>query len=403
MFGGVLALAPVTVALGAASGSPSAHEPSAPEPPAPPTPIINGTFDEGDLAVVGLADQKNTDPFCTGTLVSRHVIVSAGHCLEFGGPTWVYFGSSPVQGGSWVPVRSYQAHPQFDGGSLANDISVVILDDDPPAAAIPVPLSGEPPVVMANMRFVGFGYTEVGPGGQYGRKYQTTATVTTMDETTFRYGIATCNGDSGGPAFVTHVDGKEYLAGVTSWGDGPCAAFGYDTRVDAYRSWIEPIVDATDPATCATDGRCAVGCTAPDQDCPCAADTFCTADCPTAGADPDCPAACGAEGTCRQDCPVRDPDCPVVGVGVACERDFDCAAGVCQGVCRPPCDPAAPVCADGLTCDEVRGVNACITTRSGGCNTNGRTNGGRGPARGLAWLLPAAVIALLLAQRRARR
>lgn len=48
----------------------------------------------------------------------------------------------------------------------------------------------------------------------------------------------TCNGDSGGPAFVT-IDGTEYVAGVTSYGDSACAKVGVHTAVqDYYDSYI---------------------------------------------------------------------------------------------------------------------------------------------------------------------
>ena len=42
----------------------------------------------------------------------------------------------------------------------------------------------------------------------------------------------TCGGDSGGPAFWVEEDGTEILVAVTSWGDGGCAATGFDYRVD---------------------------------------------------------------------------------------------------------------------------------------------------------------------------
>ena len=43
----------------------------------------------------------------------------------------------------------------------------------------------------------------------------------------------TCYGDSGGPAFWTDPDtGIEILVGITSWGDIPCVASGFNYRVD---------------------------------------------------------------------------------------------------------------------------------------------------------------------------
>jgi hypothetical protein len=42
----------------------------------------------------------------------------------------------------------------------------------------------------------------------------------------------TCGGDSGGPAFWVDPGGNEIIVAVTSWGDGGCAATGFDYRVD---------------------------------------------------------------------------------------------------------------------------------------------------------------------------
>lgn len=57
-----------------------------------------------------------------------------------------------------------------------------------------------------------------------------------------------CNGDSGGPLFMTGSDGKPQQVGVVSWGEGPfdaqarCGyqnAYGVYTRLGNYRDWIK--------------------------------------------------------------------------------------------------------------------------------------------------------------------
>jgi secreted trypsin-like serine protease len=214
-------------------------------------PIIGGTYKPGDDAVVALTigpDMSRDNIICTGTLVSPHVVVAAGHCVAFGEtPSHVYFGSDPLAGGTWVAVASVAAHPEFDVSSLANDISVLVLAEAAPAGVKPYPMASVAPAVGMNARFVGFGCRDIGGQcGPYGEKYETNAPITQVNATDFKYGVATCNGDSGGPAFVMEGD-REVLAGVTSWGDGPCAEFGYDTRVDAYAAWVQTTVDMIDP------------------------------------------------------------------------------------------------------------------------------------------------------------
>jgi secreted trypsin-like serine protease len=53
-----------------------------------------------------------------------------------------------------------------------------------------------------------------------------------------------CNGDSGGPAYV-QVDGEWHLAGATSRATAsslrPCGDGGIYTRIDAYEEWIRSV------------------------------------------------------------------------------------------------------------------------------------------------------------------
>ena len=57
-------------------------------------------------------------------------------------------------------------------------------------------------------------------------------------------GVDSCNGDSGGPAYV-EVDGEVQLAGATSRATKnftqPCGDGGIYTRVDRYVDWIRQV------------------------------------------------------------------------------------------------------------------------------------------------------------------
>ncbi|MBI4316862.1 MAG: trypsin-like serine protease [Chloroflexi bacterium] len=326
-------------------------------------PIIGGTYDKNDLSVVGLATSGG-DIFCSGTLVAPHIILTAGHCVEFGAPESIYFGSNPAKGGQFALVASALAHPDFDYDTLDNDIAVVLLAEDPPEDAELIPLMEETPAVGADARFVGFGFTEVEWGGDYGLKYQVTAPITAVDDSTFAYGIATCNGDSGGPAFIT-VGGKDAVAGITSWGDPTCEVFGVDTRVDAYLDWLTPILADDIVATCIDDDLCAQGCDEPDPDCPCAEDGLCTTACADWASDPDCPPECLADEVCWEECPERDEDCPIVPEGGDCARDFDCGENLCvDSACRRTCASSSE-CLDGEACAPVDEADVCLPVEEG--------------------------------------
>jgi uncharacterized protein (TIGR03382 family) len=55
----------------------------------------------------------------------------------------------------------------------------------------------------------------------------------------------TCNGDSGGPAFMT-LGGVEVIVGITSFGDSNCTQ-GSDTRVDVFGTFVDTYVQMFDP------------------------------------------------------------------------------------------------------------------------------------------------------------
>jgi uncharacterized protein (TIGR03382 family) len=219
-------------------------------------PIIDGTFEPGALAVVGIGNGPGEDGlFCTGTLVSPHVVVAAAHCLEPPLPDRVYFGSDPATGGSYVAIDEQHMYPGYDASALTGDLAVLILADAAPAEATPIALARHAPTVGQTATFIGFGCSQIGPGcGPYGRKLRVDGPITEVRSDEFEYGIATCAGDSGGPAFVTDGEGQEVLAGVTSYGDADCAQYGVDTRVDAFTAFIDDAVArADDPAGPAGD------------------------------------------------------------------------------------------------------------------------------------------------------
>jgi hypothetical protein len=270
-------------------------------PPLPggrPAGIIAGIDDFDDPAVVGLTSFLG-GVSCTGTIVSRHLVLTAAHCLASGPPSYVFIG--PHLGEAFfLDVSSVHIHPEYDPESLEHDIAVVRLLGISPVD--PIPLAARPPAPGESARFVGFGYTQINQTGEYGIKHHTSTPVTEVDPGLFWYGVATCDGDSGGPALIME-DGREAVAGLTTGGDGPCAEFGVDTRVDIHLDWLAPYL-AEDPPACDADGQCAADCEDADPDCPCAADGLCGA-CGEPAIDPDCPRP--------EDPTAGDPGCAAVG------------------------------------------------------------------------------------------
>jgi hypothetical protein len=106
---------------------------------------------------------------------------------------------------------------------------------------------------LGNLRFVGYGVTDPTQGASAiaGVKYAVSRDARVKDSwhneedgmqtsplSTCGPGSGqepTCSGDSGGPSF----NSGGVIVGVTSLGDPACIAYGQDTRIDAYASWID--------------------------------------------------------------------------------------------------------------------------------------------------------------------
>ena len=347
-------------------------------------PIIGGADDTFRSYVVGVGtpyDPKDSSsgPFCSGTLVSRRTVVTAGHCYTsgigpLGGLTAVFFGAditSPLKSGAQV-VGTVQVvrHPGFDATSLTNDLTLVELAADAPSQAVPLlreTLTNTPAFVGPDFTFAGYGndgqqnygirravalpIDRVGPDTTVGLDTMTGP----IDATMFYYRVAlknTCDGDSGGPAFVPRA-GVERLAGATSFGDAACQIDGVQARTDAPQisAFIQAHIDqfeAMDP--CRADGKCDESCNVNHR-----------------LVDPDCaPAHCGADGMCVLSCvDPPDPDC------VHCGAD---------GVCDPSCVPADVDCPPPPDAGTGGSSNGTTSSSSGGSGDAGPDAGAGGPA-----------------------
>ena len=316
-----------------------------------PATIVGGIVDPNHRYVVSLGG-------CTGTVISKHTVLTAGHCFNAVSTT-VGFGPM-VSGATTVRVASKVRDPLYADicdQDATYDLTVVRLAEPAPSQAAPLlraTLDNTPKYVGPSWVWVGYGRT--GPSGGTGTKRVATFPIDLVGPApgqgslceipeTLIYAISrgrmTCNGDSGGPSFWVN-GGVEYLAGVTSSGDNACVLDGTQQRSDQpyLDHFIQAQIDAnegTDPCRsngvcdetchtggqlgdpdcasrhCGADGICAEACVAPrDPDCApldstnCGDNGVCDLTCPM---DPDCTRDCGAEGNCIPNCPVPDPDC----------------------------------------------------------------------------------------------
>ncbi|MDQ1662506.1 MAG: hypothetical protein QOJ68_2486 [Blastococcus sp.] len=211
--------------------------------------ITNGSPDgSGHPAVGGLvAAQAYSDGtwiYCSGTLVSPTVFVTAAHCAE-GARVRVTF-SSAYSDGDKVYAGTWHADPQYSKTqSDPHDLAVVVLDKAVPnIAPARLPEAGQLGGLTGTQQFtsVGYGAYEVtnSPGGhQYLYDDVRGAATGTLDATNpawLRISMnpatgngGTCYGDSGGPNFL---GSGNVLAATTISGDAVCRSTNVDYRLD---------------------------------------------------------------------------------------------------------------------------------------------------------------------------
>ncbi len=235
-----------------------------------------GTLQSSQVPAVGVVCDS-----CTGTLIDRHWVLTAAHCLKNVGSPFFRIGGMTNENGV-SPMLTGQAyiHPQFSASGHTDyrfDIALIRLSNPvdhitPLAFASPNTLLGGSPRLGEKALLVGFGNTGTGTYGEYPASSQSKDKrwgQTSIDAVSPYYSVEKYvrgesvqgRGDSGGPVIVARtvydwVPDPEYVvtavnshfpAGqVGKRGDGT-----YDTkygavfnavRVDAHANWIETLI-----------------------------------------------------------------------------------------------------------------------------------------------------------------
>ena len=211
--------------------------------------LQGGTKDTGDPAV-GLVWFQGGG-FCSGTLISPTVVLTAGHCVKDPidgfytgtGTATKTIGATPSRGFVKHAVLEAKAHPTFDPafGSCPNagvDIGLIHLAA-PLAGVTPIGFnSGSAPALGSSCSAVGYGTHGQGSKTTFEQKRSGTETVAQTLSTAIgvKFGTAIADrGDSGGPLVFGSV-----VVGTTSCSAAPGdpAAVNYYARVDQAAAWI---------------------------------------------------------------------------------------------------------------------------------------------------------------------
>ncbi|WP_413575217.1 S1 family peptidase [Bdellovibrio sp. HCB290] len=220
---------------------------SGPVPQAQEDRIINGKSVERDSQVANatvalmLVDGDRLRTFCTGTLISKDLIVTAGHCLEpiqSGYEVVISFGSETFYSKGEGDIReidralSYDmVTPQAgDGTSRASvelrDLALIKLRTLAPRWALPVPVLGSEARLNAGQEVLLAGFGRTNEKLSEMSKYLLTTHVRVLGVQDRKIivdqsqGTGACWGDSGGPAFLQTESGLVVVGATSGAVDG---------------------------------------------------------------------------------------------------------------------------------------------------------------------------------------
>ena len=210
--------------------------------------IVDGNRHPQTGALVGHFT-SGTYPYCSGTLISPTVFLTAAHCDL--GNSRVYVSFDPaITGSSTLLSGTYYADPQYNQAqSDPHDIAVVVLDK-PVKGITPatLPKAGALNAFAVGAKFTaaGYGSGEVvnQPGGPVNPYYDVREyAVSSLDAANPAWlrlsqnaatgDGGTCYGDSGGPNFIGAGSTETTtIAGTTITGDALCKATNVIYRLD---------------------------------------------------------------------------------------------------------------------------------------------------------------------------
>jgi secreted trypsin-like serine protease len=206
--------------------------------------------------------------FCGGSVYNERWIVTAAHCVKGlpKGDFEIFAGASSFSGNVHrIRVAEIRVHPRYTSVHGGYDIALVRLSEpltlSPRIVRIPLVSEAEEARAAAQNKLTvtGWGATaENGPSVvklqyvpvSFVSKAKCESFASYPDQITDTMLCAgypegtrdACQGDSGGP-LSAEIDGKPYLLGIVSWGEGcgRVGKYGVYARVSQLGAWAEPI------------------------------------------------------------------------------------------------------------------------------------------------------------------
>lgn len=219
--------------------------------------IIGGQVDDKDGPVVWIVgDLEGQMGYCSGVVVSPHVVLTAGHCARPKAKFKIFLGANyddeaaKAAPESYIEVTSNRASPDYDSRRNLHDVGVLVTTTAIPRT--PATINRKPlrkDEVGQPLRIAGFGRTDAADDETIGRRREATTALDGFDETSLgmKGTPSFCLFDSGGPTFMTR-EGKEVVVGIHSIIEElTCDGVAWDTRVDIDAEFIDGVIAKADP------------------------------------------------------------------------------------------------------------------------------------------------------------
>ncbi len=211
----------------------------------------NEKIAKSTVSLIMLSDESMGS--CTGTLLSKRLILTAAHCMKNMKYAMAVFGNIPDLGAisieglkalGMIGVVDAAVHAGFaQSGGKVDDIALLKLKSDAPAGFVPVPMASARPLAGTPVILAGFGNSFDPFSGQDAddrtlRKIGKTLRLVYGKSLVFdNKGTGVSHGDSGGPAFIEDAAGNLTVVGVTN--SGLEAGLVLYASVFDYLDWIK--------------------------------------------------------------------------------------------------------------------------------------------------------------------
>ncbi|MDP2357139.1 MAG: S1 family peptidase [Beijerinckiaceae bacterium] len=191
--------------------------------------------------------------FCTGVVVSRTAVLTAGHCAHGARQLAINIGAYGKP--QLVAVNGVNVHPEFVPDAARRrlrsiDLAILKLAEPLPAS-MPIARLDVQGAVKPGQRYriAGFGLTREGDERSAGHlrtgileAREPVSKILLWARDPSAKGFGACTGDSGGPIFAS--DGS--VAAITTWSTGEgkraCGALTQGALIAPQRGWIERVL-----------------------------------------------------------------------------------------------------------------------------------------------------------------